>query len=134
MSSDVLSVVEQGWRGARECSLILRTRGIAVTHLVKGSLSAEVLAMIHPDSLIRIIDVPRATFRARLWALLVWRTMTKRVRWVLVDKERTLRELGGWCRWFGLTPVFIRETTEGFELSVNRRVAKIAEVFRDHTA
>ena len=132
--ADALSVVEQGWRGARECSLILRTRGIAVTHLVKGSLSAEVLAMIHPDALIRVIDVPRTVFRVRLWVLLAWRTLTKRVRWVLVDNDRTLRELGGWCRWCGLTPVFIRETTDGFELSVNRRVAEIAEVFGDQKA
>ena len=129
MSSNVLSVVERGWRGARECSLVLRTRGISVTHLVKGSLSADVRAMITPYPLIRVIDVPRTVFRARLWGLLAWRTMTKQVRWVLVDNERTLRELGGWCRWWGLIPVFIRETTDGFELSVNHRIAKIAEVF-----
>lgn len=114
--SGVLSVVERGWRGARECSIALSARAVPVTHLIKGSLQADLRAMIHPYPGVRLVSVPRAAFRAWLWGLLVWGTMWGRLKWVLVDHERTLREVAWWCRVCGLTPVFIQETGQGYDL------------------
>ena len=114
--SHVLSVVERGWRGARECSIALSARAVPVTHLIKGSLKADLRAMIRPYPGVELISVPRAMFRAWLWGLLVWGTMLGRVRWVLVDHERTLREVAWWCRVCGLTLVFIQETAQGYDL------------------
>ena len=42
----VLSLVERGWFGARTCSLSLNAMEIPVTHLIKGSLNADLRAMI----------------------------------------------------------------------------------------
>ena len=126
---EALSLVERGWRGARECSLMLRTHGITVTHLIKGSLPAEVLAMIQPYSFIRLIDVPRTAFYLRLWPLLVWGTLRGRLRWVLLDNERTLQVVSGWCRWFGLSLVLIRETPDNYELLIDQCVRPVADVF-----
>lgn len=112
----MLSVVERGWRGARECSITLSARAVPVTHLIKGSLKTNLRAMIRPYPGVRLVCVPRIAFRAWLWGMLVWGTMLRRVKWVLVDHERTLREVAWWCRVCGVTPVFIQETAEGYDL------------------
>lgn len=127
---EVFSVVERGWHGARACSLVLRTHDIAVTHVMKGSLSAEVRAMIQPYPSICLIDVPRSLFRLYVWLLLVWRTAMKRVRWVVIDNERTLQGFARWCQWCGLMLVLIRETEGSYELSVGGNVRSLEEVFR----
>jgi hypothetical protein len=113
---EALSVVERGWRGARECSITLSARAVPVTHLIKGSLKADLRAMIRPYPGVRLVSVPRIAFRAWLWALLVWGTMWGRLRWVLIDHERTLKEVAWWCRMCGLTSVFIQETGQGYDL------------------
>jgi hypothetical protein len=128
--SEVLSLVERGWRGARACSLALHERGVAVTHLIRGSVSRDVLAMIQPYPLIRLEAAPRPLFRLRAWAALFMGTLTERTRWLLVDNDRRLREVARWCRWFGITPVRIRETEDGFQLSVDGRAAPLEAAFR----
>ena len=55
---ELLSVVERGWQGARECSLILARQGIRVTHLVKGRLPSGVRALIQPVQGIVLRDAP----------------------------------------------------------------------------
>ncbi len=115
-ASEVLSVVERGWRGARECSITLSARAVPVTHLIKGYLKADLRAMIRSYQGVQLVSVPRAAFRVWLWGLLVWGTMVGRLKWVLVDHERTLREVAWWCRVFGATPVFIQETDQGYDL------------------
>jgi hypothetical protein len=115
-ASAVLSVVERGWRGVRECSIALSAQAVPVTHLIKGRLGADVRAMIRPYPGVRLVSVPRIAFRAWLWGLLAWGTIWGRLRWVLVDHERTLREVAWWCRVCGVTPVFIQETDQGYDL------------------
>ena len=129
MTDRVLSLVERGWRGARECSLALGGNGVAVTHLIKGSLPPPVRAMIRPAARISIIDVPRRVFRVWLWAMVLRHTLTRGAHWVLLDNERTLREVGWWCRRFRLIPVFVRETAEGYTLEVSGRPASFDEIF-----
>jgi len=127
---EVLSVVERGWRGARECSLILSRMGIPVTHVIKGYLNAELRAMIQPYPGVRLVSVPRVVFRTWLWWLLVWRTLTGRLQWLLVDHDRTRREISWWCRAFGLTLVSIRETDHRYELWVGSQRVPVAAVFQ----
>jgi len=127
---EVLSVVERGWRGARECSLVLSTVGVPVTHLIKGFLNAELREMIRPYPGIRMISVPRPLFRLWLWWTLCWQTTTGRLRWVLLDHERTLREISWWCRRFGLTSVAVHETHQGYELWVGGRHMPLALAFQ----
>ena len=87
-----------------------------VTHLIKGRLEADVRAMIRPYPGVRLISVSRPAFRAWLWSLLMWGTVWGRLKWVLIDHERTLREIAWWCRACGVTPVFIQETAQGYDL------------------
>jgi hypothetical protein len=102
---------------------------VQVTHLIKGSLSGELRAMIRPLPHVRIVSVPRTVFRIRLWGTLVWRTAMGRLRWLLSDHERTLREVSWWCRRFGVMLVSIHETEHGYELWVDGQAMPFASVF-----
>ena len=127
----VLSLVERGWSGARTCSLRLNVIAIPVTHLIKGWLNAEHRAMIEPRPYIRILSVPRPMFRIGMWLALAGSTLTGRLRWVLVDQERTHHEVGWWCRCFRLTPILISETDDGYVLDVGGAPRSFASVFGD---
>ena len=90
----VLSVVERGWRGARQCSLALDAMAIPVTHLIKGYLTPELRAMVRPYPHIRLVSVPRVLFRVWLWPIVLWQTATGRLRWMHIDHERTFKGVG----------------------------------------
>ena len=128
MSGEVLSVVERGWRGARECSLTLNAMAVPVTHLIKGRLSRDVRAMIRPYPHIHLLSVPRTVFRVWLWWTVVRRTVLGRVRWVFLDQERTLQELAWWCRLRRVTPVLIRDTDDGYTLTVQGRPVSLGRL------
>ena len=125
----VLSLVEHGWRGARECSLILSAREISTLHLIKGSLEREVLAIIEAHPGLRVRDVPRPLFRLALWLVLIGQTLAGRLRWVLVDNDRTLRAVSPWCALCRVVPVLIEPDGNGYRLLVRRRVETVDEVF-----
>ena len=127
--AEALSLVERGWRGARACSLALQQQGVAVTHLIKGSVPAEVLGMVRPYPLIRLVAVPRPLFRVWFWLYLLRQAVTRRPGWVLIDNERTLQELRGFCRRFGLALVVVQELAERYELSVEGRTVPLGEAF-----
>ncbi len=131
--AEVLSLVERGWRGARECSLRLNDRRVAVTHVIAGSLDADVRAMIAPRPSIRLRDVPRKLFPVYLWWALLVHAGGGRLRWVLVDNPRTLKRIGWWCRWFGVTPVRIQERDGRYELHVDGRLCPFDEAFSGAT-
>ncbi len=143
----VISVVERGWRGARECAVVLNEAGVPVTHLIKGWIGRDVQEMIlspasQPEAgpvgariakgnplagerMIgstpkqRVIAWPRPVFYAGLWLWLAPRMLLGRVRWVLVDHERTYRGLARWAGWCGVRPVMIQEGERGFTLRRN---------------
>ena len=125
----VLSVVERGWRGARTCSIVLSAAGVPVTHVIKGYVNRDLRAMIQPYRRMHLISVPRPVFRLGLWCALIVGTVTRRLRWVLVDHERTLREIGWWCRLFDVTPVTIYDTEGGYELYQDGRQRLPGELF-----
>lgn len=125
----VLSVVERGWAGARQCSLALAGRDIQVHHLIKGWLGRELRAMIVPYPHIRVRSVPRPLFRAGLWWALVTQPAVGRLRWLLIDHERTWGEVQWWCRMFRVTPLFIRDFDDRFELSSDGRIVPLADAF-----
>ena len=87
----VLSLVEHGWRGARRCSLALAAQGLAVTHLLRGWIPKDVVRLIGPHPNIHLVRLPRRTFHLWTWGWLAASTMTGRLRWLLVDRERTCR-------------------------------------------
>ena len=125
----VLSLVERGWAGARQCSMDLSGRGISVHHLIKGHLGRGVRAMIAPVPHVRLTSVPRPLFRFVLWWAVVTETLTGRLRWLIVDHERALGEVQWWCRLFGLTPLFIRDFDDRYELSAGGRIVTAADAF-----
>ena len=127
--SCVLSVVERGWHGARDCSLALNGRAIPVRHLIKGRLPRALRAIITPYPHIRITSAPRPLFPLALWWAIATQTAAGRLRWLLVDHERTWSRVQWWCRAFGLTPLLIREFDDHFELSAGRRIVSMAEAF-----
>ena len=121
MMIEVLSLVEHGWQGARQCSLELEGRGVRVLHLIKGRLTRDELAMVAPKPHIRLRAVPRWQFR--LWVLAgLWRRLaSRRITWLLIDHPRTLRELAGWCRAFGVVPLVIQENDDGYQLFLHEQ-------------
>lgn len=125
----VLSLVEDGWRGARQCSLDLKGHGVEVLHLMKGRLDPHVQALLQPFPHIRIMSAPRWRFRLQAWVMLAILTLRGRLRWVLVDHRRTLKEIAWWCRLWRVTPVLIRQTEEGYQLRLNEQPAALGEVF-----
>lgn len=126
---EALSLVERGWRGARECSLLLNARHVRVTHLIKGSLTGEVRHMIAPYPFISIHDVPRKLFPIWAWAVLLTQTLRGRLRWVLLDNERTLGRISAWCRWCRVTLVWVREYENHYELWVDGRAQAFHDTF-----
>ena len=86
--------------------------------------------MIRPYPYIHIVSVPRLLFRAWLWTIMLWQTATGRLRWILIDHERTLKEVGWWCRVFRVTPVVIQQTAQGYELRLNGQSVSFASLFQ----
>ncbi len=125
----MLSLVERGWRGARTCSLELAAQGIGTTHLIKGSVGGDVRALIQPRDGVRIVDVPRGLFRPAVWAYLAGAAVTRRMRWVLADSERTLREVAPWCRVTRAVPLLIRDAPQGYEVVHDGQVVRPSAVF-----
>ena len=126
---EVLSLVERGWRGARECSLILGRRQVRVRHLVKGWVSPDVRALIVLQTHESLNSVPRPLFRIRLWLALLGAAARRQGGWVLVDHERTLREIAWWCRVWRWTPVFVQDTDDGYILMVDGQPKPFTTVF-----
>ena len=125
---ELLSVVERGWQGARECSLVLARQGIRVTHLVKGRLPPGVRALIQPVDGIALAAAPAWRFWGLIWGRLASGALSRRLRWVVCDRERTLSAIAPWCRRAGVTPALIRELPDGAELSVDGRVLTLSEL------
>ena len=126
--AEALFLVERGWRALRECSLDAGRRGVAVTYLIKGSLSPEVRAMVGLTPLMRAVDVPRSWFYVTAWWCLIAGALSGRLRWVVCDHERTLAAIKPWAQRLGVTPVLIRELADGMELSVEGRVVPLEEL------
>ena len=95
-SGVVVSLVERGWRAARERSLELSREGILTLHLVKGWLSADVRRMVQPRPGIRLMSLPRQLFWPAAWVLCAWLAVWRRLRTVLVDNERSQRRVKRW--------------------------------------
>lgn len=126
---DVLSFVERGWRGARECSLAVSREGLTVLHLVKGALEPGVRALIRPVDGVAVRDVPRPLFRLAAWGLMLRPWGARRARWALFDNERTLAQLRGVCERRGIVPVFVSQQADGYELIADGRPRAISDIF-----
>ena len=125
----VLSLVERGWKGARECSLQLANLGIRVDHLIKGRLGA-VRGLIAPNQSIRLIDIERQLYPLALGWWLFFGALTRRIRWVLCDNERTLKRVEPWSRRLGLEALLIREEESGYALIAEGKIKRLQEVFK----
>jgi len=133
----VVSLVERGWRAARECSLDAQQRGLCVIHVVKGRLSRAVHAMIAQRPHIRVVSVSRRLFWPAAGALCGWLGLTGRLHSVLVDNERTLRRVKRWVHLSRIVPVLVREGRDGYELwHGHQRIARAAwyEALGSHEA
>ncbi len=127
--AEALSLVERGWRGARQCSLALNAHRVSVTHLVKGRLSREVRELIAPYPFIRVRAVPRWVFPAWAQGMLIEAAMRRRLRWVLIDNPRTLVRLKRRCRQAEVVAVLVNELDDGYELQVDGQLQTFREVF-----
>jgi hypothetical protein len=126
----VLCAVERGWRAAREISLALAGQGVGVTHLIKGRLPAGVRSIIAPQPGARLVDLPRWRFWPALWAAVILARASGRLRWVLVDNDRTQARLQGWCRCLGVRVGRVRELEQGYEVRSNGEMVSLAALAR----
>ena len=94
----VLSLVERGWQAAREQSLTLQQEEVAVVHLIKGTVSSEVLALVIPYPAIRLVSVPRSWFWPQVLGWVMWGRWRGSLRGVLVDNARTERRTARWLQ------------------------------------
>ena len=121
----VLSSVERGWRAAREISLALASRGVRVTHLVKGRIPPGVRSIIAPQPGVRLIDLPRWIFWPALRATVILARVSGRLRWVLVDNDRSHARLQGWCRRLGVRVGRVHELEQGYDVRSNGEAVSI---------
>ena len=121
MSITVLSLVERSWQAARECSLDLDRRGVAVIHLIKGGVDPEVLALVTPRPNIRLRSIPRRLFWCVAWSCWVWLLLRERLRVVLVDNERSLERLRRWAQFTHVHLMVVRQSHEGYEVWAHDR-------------
>jgi len=112
----VLSLVERGWRSARECSLDLRAADLEYVHVVKGRLSRAVRAMVAPEPGTRLLGVPKALFWPMIALGVGAGALSGRLRAVLVDNLRSFRRLQGISRALGVPVAMIQESAAGYEL------------------
>ena len=112
----ILSLVERGWRAARECSLDVQRHGIEIVHLIKGRLDCTLLALVAPYPQIRLISVGRGLFWPAAWLRLVWYALSGRLHVVLVDNEKSLRRLRPWMRLTSAQVLMVLQGHEGYEL------------------
>ncbi len=90
----VISLVERGWQAARECSLELQRSGLEIVHVMKGSVSPDVLALIAPIPSIRLVSVARSWFWPLAIGWVLWARWRGILRGVLVDNTRAQRRVG----------------------------------------
>ena len=95
----ILSFVERGWQAAREWSLHQRPPQTTVIHLIKGSLDAEVRALIRPDHQVELIAIPRKVFWPAAFLLFLWYAGAGRLQAIMVDNDRSLKRCGLWATW-----------------------------------
>lgn len=125
----VLSLIERGWQGPRECSRRLGRRGITVVQVVKGRLPPDIDDLVPPEPWLRLTGISRTWFRTGAWLRLALWAPSGRLRWLITDHERTLRELRPWCRAMHVRPLLIRETMEGYELLDGGTARTVEELF-----
>ena len=84
-----LSLVEKGWAGARRFSIQLSDKGVAVRHLVKGTIAPEFLAVITPYRGVSIHGISARGYRIVTWAALLLYQFHPGLQAVIVDNTRT---------------------------------------------
>ena len=124
-----LSLVERGWQGSRESSQRLGRQGISVIQLVKGRLPSDIDDLVPPEPWLRLRGFSRSWFRFAVWFHLAWPAPAGRIRWLMTDNERTLREVRRGCRAAGIRPILIHETMQGYELLEDGQLRTFEEVF-----
>ena len=112
----ILSLVERGWQAARECSLDLHGKGICVVHMIKGSVSPQVLALMVPKSHIHFVSVSRTLFWPAALGMFGWFVASGTLRAVLVDNERSRRRLSRWVRVARVQLLLVRQGQGGYEM------------------
>lgn len=114
----VLSLVERGWRAARECSLDLQETNVEFLHIVKGRLSRAVRAMVASQPHVRLMSLPKMLFWPVITLLMGAGAVSGWLRGVLVDNPRSFRRLHGIGRAVRVPVAMVQEGVEGYELWV----------------
>ena len=117
----IVSLVERGWHAARVCSLDAQRQGVCVIHLIKGTVSADVLALVAPRPHIHLISVARMWFWPAAWLLVSGLYASGRLRAVLVDNDRSLARAAGWLRGTRVLLTTVQDAPEGYALAVNQQ-------------
>ena len=97
----IVSLVERGWQGARECSLDPSLSDRDMVHVIKGLVPRPVIDMIVTTPSTQLACAPKWLFWLLVWALLPGLWLTGRLQAVLVDNDRSYRRLRGW-QWAGV--------------------------------
>src|SRR5262245_17567211 len=107
-----LSLVERGWHHAREASLRLAEKGTGTLHVVKGTLPGEIQQIVRPLPGIHLIGLPKTFFWPALWMLCAGGLLTRKLRGVMVDNDRSEKRVRSWVR--SAVPVLRAEENESW--------------------
>jgi hypothetical protein len=112
-----LSLVERGWRAARECSLALCGDGVATLHLVKGRIGPEVFRLVERPPGMRMAGIPYAWFWPAAYLVCQWLRASGRLHGVLVDNDRSCRRVSRWLRPGAGRVIVVQEAGDGWRCS-----------------
>ena len=101
----VLSLVERGWRAAREASLRTQSQ-LRWIHVIKGPLPTDVRALIAPVPSIRIVCLPRAVYWIAIWGFVAMMAAGRRLQTIVVDNGKAERRLSK-VRWLLALPTIV---------------------------
>lgn len=112
----ILSLVERGWQAARELSLDVQARPLCFVHVIKGDHGHRARALVAERPNTRLVSLPYPLFWPGTLSLMVGFALTRRLRGILVDNERSVRRMGRIARFTRVPITLVRQAQEGYEL------------------
>ena len=108
----VISLVEKGWSRARRVAVQVAGPKGRIHHIVRGSMSAELVEVFTSLGGAKITGVSPRWYRAVVWLTLLQTRRRRQSAVILVDNERAGKWLQQWSPLRHARVLFLHETEE----------------------